>query len=288
MSQDKVTTAEKTTGLHFALPPRRITHRTRGQKHGFITRLASPGDLGKVMKPFVFLDFFCSSQPGFPMSIPWHPHSGIATVTVMMEGAAQNTETTGQIGLLPKGSVEYMRAGNGVWHTGQLSAGINKGYQLWVALPPELENGPNGSLYVMPDDVPAEGPVKVILGSYGMAKSAIELQGMNYLSVGLEDGERWTYEPPQGHEVAWVAVHEGALRTPEVVSNGELVIFEQSEQSIEFIARGRTEFIMGSAVKHPHELHLGSYSVHTSAGNLRQGEAEIQRIGRELRAKGTI
>ena len=36
--------------------PRQIVHRTRGQRHGAITRLMSPGDLGQVLKPFVFLD----------------------------------------------------------------------------------------------------------------------------------------------------------------------------------------------------------------------------------------
>ena len=37
---------------------RPIIHRTSGQTHGPITRLASPGDLGKVLKPFVFVDLF--------------------------------------------------------------------------------------------------------------------------------------------------------------------------------------------------------------------------------------
>jgi redox-sensitive bicupin YhaK (pirin superfamily) len=130
--------------------------------------------------------------------------------------------------------------------------------------------------------------VRVILGSYGEAKSPIELQGMNYLSVSLNEGERWTYEPPQGHDVAWVAVHEGVLRAPTAVPKGEIAIFEPSEQSIEFVAEGKTGFVLASAVKHPHRLSLGNYSVHTSAETLRRGEEEIRRIGRELRAKGTI
>ncbi len=34
----------------------RIVHRTSGVRHGPITRLMSPGDLGEHLKPFVFLD----------------------------------------------------------------------------------------------------------------------------------------------------------------------------------------------------------------------------------------
>ena len=47
-------------------------------------------------------------------------------------------------------------------------------------------------------------------------------------------------------------------------------------------------FVLGSAIKHPHDLVLGHYSVHTSAAALEQGEAEIQRIGQRLRAEGKL
>jgi hypothetical protein len=40
---------------------------------------------------------------------------------------------------------------------------------------------------------------------------------------------------------------------------------------------------LGSAEKHPHELVMGHYSVHTSKAALDQGEAEIRRIGARLR-----
>jgi hypothetical protein len=72
------------------------------------------------------------------------------------------------------------------------------------------------------------------------------------------------------------------------VPAGEIAIFEPSEESIDFVAEGKTGFVLGSAAKHPYELALGNYSVHTSPEALQRGETEIRRIGRELRAKGTI
>ena len=86
--------------------------------------------------------------------------------------------------------------------------------------------------------------------------------------------------------MAWVAVHEGVLRTPTPVPGGEIAIFEPSEASIDFLAEGDTVFVLGSAPAHRHELALGSYSVHTSARALRQGEEEIRRIGARLLAEG--
>ncbi|MFM2035450.1 MAG: hypothetical protein RL459_715, partial [Pseudomonadota bacterium] len=38
-------------------PTRQITTRTPGRRHGPITRLMSPGDIGQLTKPFIFLDY---------------------------------------------------------------------------------------------------------------------------------------------------------------------------------------------------------------------------------------
>ena len=267
---------------------REIVHRTRGVSDGPITRLMSPSDLGELIKPFVFLDLFDFDGRDAPMSMEhgWHPHSGIATVTVVFDGAIRYAETTGSSGVLPAGSVEWMRAGNGVWHTGAPEPVRVKGFQLWVALPPELENAPNASRYVMREEVPVEGPARVILGAYGTSKSPIAAPPMTYLAVSLKGGERWSYHPPKGHDVAWVSVLDGALRTSSRISGGELAIFELSEQSIDFVAESNTRFVLGSAAKHPHDLVLGNYSVHTSMVALRTGEDEIRRIGQRLVAEG--
>jgi redox-sensitive bicupin YhaK (pirin superfamily) len=181
-----------------------------------------------------------------------------------------------------------MRAGNGVWHTGAAGKGQVRVFQLWVALPPELENGPVASHYVTPDEVPSVGPARVILGAYQGATSPIAAPPLTYLSVALKAGQRWSYHPAPGHTVAWVAVDQGTLRAPSPVTAGEVAIFEPSEDSLDFLAQGETRFVIGSAEKHPHELVLGNYSVHTSAEALRTGEAEIGRIGQRLLADGTL
>jgi redox-sensitive bicupin YhaK (pirin superfamily) len=273
---------------------RDIVYSTQGTTRGPITRLVSPSDLGEVMKPFVFLDlaYFDGRSAPMPMEQFWHPHSGIATVTVPLDGAIRIADTTGADVVLPAGGIEWMRAGNGVWHTGQAQPGEARLFQLWVALPPELENGPSDSRYIQPEQVPAVGPARVILGSYGGATSPIDAPPMTYLQVDLAPGEHWRYQPARGHEVAWVAVSDGALRTPALVPGGTVAVFEPSEAAsaavIDFVAEGRTRFVLGSAAAHPHPLVLGNYSVHTSAEALRRGEDEIRRIGRKLRADGTL
>lgn len=263
---------------------RPIVHRTRGQTHGPITRLMSPGDLGELVKPFIFLDRFevdAARGRGFPA----HPHSGIATHTTLLEGASSYGDATGKSGRMDAGSLEWMRAGAGVWHWGTPEPGRRiLGYQLWVALPSGLEHAPAESAYIEAGDVPGSGNVRVLLGRHGAMVSPISYgEALTYLHVTLRDGETWTYTPPEAHDVAWLAVHRGRLHAGNAVLEREMAVFADAKGEagrITLRAEGDLELVLGSAAKHPHPLVCGMYSVHTSEAALARGEAEIERIGR--------
>jgi len=268
---------------------RRIALTTRVRRHGPITRLVSPSDIGELIKPFVFLDHAEVAPRPEPL-FGIHPHSGIATLTVVLHGGLAYEDTTGKKGFVPTGGLEWMKAGNGVWHDGGPTPGEPlRVFQLWIALPPSEENASPESQYIAPDAVQEDGPVRVLLGRYGRAGSAIRAAaGINYLHVRLKDGQRWWYAPPEGHAVAWLAIDQGGLRSPAPIRAGELAVFEESDGAIELDADGDTSFVLGSAIRHPHPLVLGYYSVHTSGPALAQGEAEINRIGERLRAAGRL
>jgi redox-sensitive bicupin YhaK (pirin superfamily) len=268
---------------------RRIAFHTSGRQHGSITRLVSPSDVGELIKPFVFLDHAEVAFTGRPL-FGIHPHSGIATLTVVLQGGFAYEDTTGKKGEVTQGGLEWMRAGNGVWHDGApLKGEPLRVFQLWVALPASDENAPPESQYISPDAVEQDGPVRVVLGRYGRAASPIRAsEGINYFHVRLKDGQWWRYAPPAGHTVAWLSVDKGRLRSPETIHAGQLVVFEESDSAIEVQADGGTSFVFGSAIKHPHPLVLGNYSVHTNAQALARGEAEIRRIGQQLRAEGRL
>ena len=267
---------------------RPIAHRFSGQAHGPITRLMSPSDVGHILKPFVFLDLIDHEGPPFDGSL--HPHSGIATVTYLFEGSASYIDPDNVKGVLPAGGVEWMQAGRGMWHGGGLdNPGRTRGFQLWIALPPELELGPTISIYQPPKDIQRDGPARVLLGSYGAASSAIKSPSpINYLAVRLKAGESWRYEPPTGHTVLWVAIASGVLSAPDELRHGDLAAFEASSEAVEFAAVTDTEFVLGSAAPHEHDLVLGYYSVHTSKEALRNGEAHILSIAKRLAREGRL
>jgi redox-sensitive bicupin YhaK (pirin superfamily) len=279
------------------LASRRIVQRTRGSTHGPITRLMSPSDLGQRLKPFIFLDLFSVSEGGQPPRFGMHPHSGIATLTYLVHGDTAYEDATGEHGergVLPKGGVEWMMAGGGVWHKG--APVDNKrvlGFQLWVAMPPELELAPAYSRYLGPSQVPQAGPVKVLQGQYGDRMGTLTSpipapSPITYLAVQLKAGDSWRFEPPAGHHIAWTAVAEGKLSDPSEIAAGDMVVFDESTAPIEFTATTDAVFVLGSGARHPHDMHMGYYSVHTSARALEQGEAGINSLGVRLRAQGRL
>ena len=269
--------------------PRAIADRTFGDRRGPISRLMSPSGLGRRLKPFVFLDLFDaggSDLSGFG----WHPHSGIATLTYLWQGSTRYEDTTGAAGLLPAGGVEWFKAAGGAWHGGGSgNSGRSRGFQLWLALPPSEELDPSESIYLSPEETPSAGAVSVLLGSFGGVDSPLKAPSpINYLAVHLKAGETWRYEPPASHDVAWLALASGSLAVPEPVAAGELVAFDKSNHPIDVRTETDSEFVLGSAASHPHDLVLGYYSVHTSPDALDTAERRIAEIQARLREEGVL
>lgn len=267
---------------------RRITHRTRGKQTGFIRRMVSPSDLGEVLKPFLFLDYICGPVPA-GAGFGWHPHSGLATLTYSLNADVQYEDTTGQRGTVAATGLEWMQSGGGTWHQGFIhprDATVTS-FQLWVALPPGIEDGDARGIYVAPSDVPQQGNVRVLLGSYQDHSNPIPAPGpITYIDVVLSAGETWTFVPAAEHDVAWAFVYRGRAELGAEAISDELVVFEEGHAPISFQAQEETRILIGSAKKHPHKLVLGQYSVHTNATSLDRGKAKIRSIGEDLKRAG--
>jgi quercetin 2,3-dioxygenase len=87
--------------------------------------------------PFLFLseDWF-----GAPKGFEEHPHRGMQTVTVILEGALEHRDHTGAHGILKAGDVQWMTAGHGVLHS-EMPYGNETAHtlQLWLNLPRKLK-----------------------------------------------------------------------------------------------------------------------------------------------------
>ncbi|MFJ3802568.1 pirin family protein [Streptomyces sp. NPDC090088] len=86
----------------------------------------------RLTDPFLVLmeDWF--SSPGFE----WHPHRGIETVTMVLDGVLEHGDSLGHAGALEPGDVQWMTAGRGIIHR-ELAFRNEHAHtlQLWVNLP---------------------------------------------------------------------------------------------------------------------------------------------------------
>jgi redox-sensitive bicupin YhaK (pirin superfamily) len=270
---------------------RPIAARTRGQQHGFIRRLVSPGDpISALIKPFVFLDFIdapVAAGTGFG----WHPHSGIATLTYALNADVAYEDTAGQRGIVQATGLEWMRAGGGTWHQGRIHPHGPRAtaFQLWLALPPALENGAAEGIYVAPEAVPQVGPARVLLGQLGAGRNPIPPHAsLLYLDLVLDSGETWTFDPAQGHSVTWLFIYRGSAHVEGEPLRDELVVLEPGDGAVVIEAIEPARLLLGSAVLHDHSLVLGSHSVHTSRTALARGVETIGMVGEQLRQAGRI
>ena len=121
-----------------------LTSAPRGfEGEGFPVRRAFHGvDLG-VLDPFIHMDQMGEVEyaPGEPKGTPWHPHRGFETVTYMMDGTFEHSDSNGGGGVITNGDTQWRTAGAGILHLEKppealvVSGGLFHGIQLWVNLP---------------------------------------------------------------------------------------------------------------------------------------------------------
>ena len=93
--------------------------------------------------PFLLFDDFRNENPeAFRNGFPWHPHRGIESITYVLNGSVDHSDSLGNSGTLTNGDVQWMTAGSGIMHqempTGN-ARGQMHGFQLWANLPGSLK-----------------------------------------------------------------------------------------------------------------------------------------------------
>jgi redox-sensitive bicupin YhaK (pirin superfamily) len=240
---------------------RRVALLRNGRRHGPITRLITPWDIGELTQPFLFLGY-CEFAPGWQPLLAVHPQPGVATLTLVLSGRLGYEDATGSERTITAGGVKWTTPGKGVRHdSGRATGEPLRALQLWMGLPPALESSAAESRYLASHELQEEGPVRVILGQFGQARSALAQVAphINYFHVRLKDGETWRYVAPDRHNVTWLAVDRGGVhvREGERIYWEQIALFGDSRGMIELQADGETSFVLGSARRVAHPLVQG-------------------------------
>ncbi len=93
--------------------------------------------------PFLLLDDFRNDVPeDYLAGFPWHPHRGIETITYVLAGTVEHSDSIGNRGAIAAGDVQWMTAGSGIIHQEMPKGdpeGRMHGFQLWANLPADLK-----------------------------------------------------------------------------------------------------------------------------------------------------
>ena len=94
----------------------------------------------RMIGAWCFVDHFgpdaVITMPG--MRVPPHPHTGLQTVTWLIEGAVEHRDSLGSVQTIEPGQLNLMTAGRGISHSEESPVDRPPslhGVQLWVALP---------------------------------------------------------------------------------------------------------------------------------------------------------
>ncbi|WP_295045395.1 pirin family protein [uncultured Paracoccus sp.] len=172
--------------------------------------------------PFLLLDYGGPHhfEPATrPRGVDVHPHKGFETVTIVYEGEVEHGDSTGRGGVIGRGDVQWMTAGEGIlhkeFHSHDYTAkgGMFEMVQLWVNLRGQDKSAAPGYQSITDAQIPAvdlpdgAGRVRVIAGSYGDAKGpASTFTPMDVLDLRLNAGATTTLTPPEGWNVLVVAL----------------------------------------------------------------------------------
>jgi quercetin 2,3-dioxygenase len=136
----------------------------------------------RMIGAWCFVDHFgpdnVSGRPG--MQVPPHPHTGLQTVTWLVDGVIEHRDSLGSHQLITPGQLNLMTSGRGIAHSEYTPPdhppGMH-GLQLWVALPDAARHGPPRFAHHrgMPVQRFGDATVTVVAGELGLARSPAEV-----------------------------------------------------------------------------------------------------------------
>jgi redox-sensitive bicupin YhaK (pirin superfamily) len=172
----------------------------------------------RMVGPFIFADLMGPEDlaPGVGADVAPHPHTGLATVTYLFDGALVHRDSTGAVQRIEPGGVNWMTAGSGVAHSerspedARAATSPLAGLQTWVALPDEAEEVDAAFQHASATDLPAVGDggvtIRLLAGTaFGAASPVPGASPLFHADVHVDAGARFTL-PPEHEERAVLVV----------------------------------------------------------------------------------
>ncbi len=223
----------------------------------------------RMIGPFIFIDHMGPTQlgPKSYMDVDQHPHIGLSTLTLMLEGEVLHEDSIGTKQLIQPGSVNWMVAGSGVSHTERTPNHLRNntvftahGYQIWVALPKHLEDIAPEFHHIEGKDLPAwqDGPASfTLVAGEGFGKKSpvpvhsplfmIEIKTTTHYKLNTLDNLKG--------EIG-ICIVEGSIEAcGQVVEKGNILV-SKVEDTCKTIVHANTHLLLFGGEPFPEEPHI--------------------------------
>lgn len=236
--------------------------------------------------PFTFIDHMGPSKIGEGrfLDVDQHPHIGLSTLTYLFEGEIEHKDSIGTIKVITPGDVGFMTSGKAVTHSERTPQNLrNKetllhGYQIWVALPKELEEMDPKFDFYPSESLPQwekDGlTIKLVAGN-AFGKSA-PLQGfspMFMVDIKANSSGILDLKDQLKGEVAFVIVKGSITECGNKIDAGQMMISKTDEACRIELEEG-TQLLLFGGEQLPEERFLLWNFVSSSKERLKQAKSD--------------
>lgn len=217
----------------------------------------------EMVDPFIFLNHhgpqnYSADNSGLPFGP--HPHRGMETVTIIIDGDIAHKDSSGNDHVIESGGVQWMTAGKGLVHSEVSSENFRKRggrleiLQLWVNLPARLKMTAPKYKGLQKEDIPItsfdEGKVRaqVISGKMNNTAGAFEtLTEINLCTLFLEKEGVFKLEVPTNHNILCYIIKGEIKIFGDVIEGLHLVEFNNDDEQVYMEAREESIILFGHA-----------------------------------------
>lgn len=213
---------------------------------GFDVMRAIPSTNVDAVGPVIFLDHFgpIEFKAGEAKGASEHPHAGIETLTLLLEGRSVHKDSMGNTSSMKPGEVQWMRAGSGVVHDERpdpellQQGGRNHGVQLWFNMPKGKKHDAPAYQHYTAQDIPlvlaedGQSQTRVIAGQVAGETGPVSTNGHPVVAhTSFTTAGELVIPAPQSAELAAYVmigrVNVGVDATP--VSAGQIALLTQGD-----------------------------------------------------------
>ncbi len=223
----------------------------------------------RMIGPFIFIDHMGPTTlgPNKYMDVDQHPHIGLSTLTYLLEGEIDHDDSIGTHQRISPGSVNWMTAGKGVTHTERTPQDLRNGkvfrahgYQIWVALPKDLEDMEPQFHHIPADQLPrwtdGSAAFTLVAGSgYGQESPVPVYSPLFMVEIKNQKAYDLDIAGKLSGEIG-ICIVDGSIEAcEEVIEKGNILV-SKVEDTCKIKMRPNTHLLLFGGEPFPEERHI--------------------------------